>query len=381
MDLKYTPEEEAFRARVALWIHENAPPKGLGGDLEALRAWQRKLWEAGFLGAGWPPEYGGTQLSPMEEAIFNEELARSDAPGPINAMAIWWVGPAILRYGTPAQKERFLRRILSAEELWATGYSEPGAGSDMASVRTRAVRESEWYVVNGQKVWTTIAHIADWYFLLVRTSTDGPKWAGLSVLLVDVKSPGIEVRPIRQITGDCEFNEVFLRDVRVPAENLLGNEGQGWEIVTTALVNERTGIAGSLRAEQNLARLVRLAERRGLMRDRLWRQRLAALAIEARVAKAFGLRALTDQLRGRLDPHMSAARKLFTTELAQHFSEVGVEMLGPYGGLWQDGPHTPDRGAWAYQYLYDRSATIAGGTSEVQRNIVARRVLGLPRSW
>src|SRR5436853_3085285 len=235
MDLSYSPAEEAFRARVRGWLAENLPEPGSQRDLPAMRAWQRQLHAAGFLGAAWPKEYGGSGLTAMQQAILNEELARARAPQVVNAMAIWWVGPAIMRYGTDAQKERFIPRILTAEEIWATGYSEPTSGSDMAAARTRAVRDGDVYVVNGQKVWTTYAHISDWFFVLVRTATDGPKWAGLSVLLIDMKSPGIEIRPIRQIDGGSEFNEVFMTDVRVPVTNLLGKEGQGWEVVSSAL--------------------------------------------------------------------------------------------------------------------------------------------------
>src|SRR5438046_3386059 len=267
MDLSYTPAEGTFRARGRGWPAENLPETGWPRDLAAMRAWQRKLHAAGFLGAAWPKEYGGAGLSPMEQAILNEELTRVRAPQVVNAMAIWWVGPAIIRYGTDAQKRRFIPPILTADEIWATGYSEPTSGSDMAAARTRAVRDGDHYVVSGQKIWTTLAHIADWFFVLVRTSTEGPKWAGLSLLLMDMRSPGIEVRPIRQIDGGAEFNEVFMTDVRVPVANLLGPEGQGWGGVSSALIDERTGIAGSIRFDQALDWIATTARAQGKTKD------------------------------------------------------------------------------------------------------------------
>ncbi len=377
MDLGYTAREEAFRRTVREWIAAHAPARAAAHDPAVARTWQRALHDAGYLGAGWPAEHGGAALSTIEQAILNQELARADAPAPINAMAIWWVGPAIIAYGSAEQQRRFLPKILNAEEIWATGYSEPGSGSDMAAAQTRAERRGDVYVVTGQKVWTTIAHLSDWYFVLVRTSSDGPKWAGLTVLLMDLRSPGVEIRPIRQITGDGEFSEVFMHEVQVPVTNRLGAEGQGWEIVSSALINERTGIAGAIRTDRALAQLLALARRRGLTGHAVWRQRLAELAIRARIGKAAGLRALTDDLRGRFNPHLSAAMKLSATELTQQCSEAGADLLGIEALLWNT--DAPDAGRWAYQLLYDRSMTIAGGTSEVQRNIVAQRVLGLPR--
>ncbi|HYR97246.1 MAG TPA: acyl-CoA dehydrogenase family protein [Candidatus Binatus sp.] len=378
MDLSYTPEEEAFRGRVRAWLAGNVPPPGSLKSLDDMRGWQRTLHAAGFLGAAWPKEYGGAGLAEMQQAILNEELARARAPQVVNAMAIWWVGPAIMRYGTDEQKKRFIAPILTADEIWATGYSEPSSGSDMAAAKTRAERQGDFYVVNGQKIWTTLAHISDWFFVLVRTSTEGPKWAGLSLLLMDLRSPGVEIRPIRQIDGGSEFNEVFMTDVRVPAANLLGKEGQGWEVVSSALVNERTGIAGSVRFDLALEWLTTTVRGQGKARDPWVRQRIAELATKAAIVRCSGLRSLTDSLRGHSNPHLSAAMKLTTTQLTQEFSETAMEVLGPWAAL-MDEPHAPFNGRWAKQWLGDRSMTIAGGTSEVQRNIVAQRVLGLPR--
>ena len=378
MDLSYTPAEETFRARVRAWLATNLPEPSSPRDLPAMRAWQRKLHAGGFLGAAWPKEYGGAGLTPMEQAILNEELTRARAPQVVNAMAIWWVGPAIIRYGTDAQKRRFIPPILTADEIWATGYSEPSSGSDMAAAKTRAVRDGDDYVVNGQKVWTTLAHISDWFFVLVRTSTDGTKWGGLSVLLMDMRSRGIDIRPIRQIDGGSEFNEVFMSDVRVPVENRLGAEGQGWEIVSSALVNERSGIAGSIRFDQALDWLKTTAREQQKLGDRRVRQRVADLATKGAILRWAGMRALTDSLHERMNPHLSAAMKLMSTSLVQEFSEAGMELLGPWAALMDD-PRLAPGGRWAKQFLYDRAMTIAGGTSEVQRNIVAQRVLGLPR--
>jgi alkylation response protein AidB-like acyl-CoA dehydrogenase len=378
MDMSFTPEEEAFRARVRAWLEENVPAAGsLADDLDAMRAWQRKLHAAGLLAVSWPKEYGGAGLSPMEQAILNEELARVRAPGVVNAMAIWWVGPAIMRYGTDAQKQRFIPKILDAAEIWATGYSEPSSGSDMAAARTRAERQGDCYVVNGQKVWTTLAHISDWYFVLVRTSNES-KWGGLSLLLMDMRSPGVEIKPIKQIDGGSAFNEVFMTDVRVPVTNLLGKEGQGWEIVSSALVNERSGIAGSIRGDQALDWLITTTRGQHKEKDARVRQRIADLAIKGAIMRYAGMRSLTDSLREQLNPHLSAAMKLMGTSLVQEYSEAAMEILGPYAALMWD-EHAPFNGRWARQYLYDRSMTIAGGTSEVQRNIVAQRILGLPR--
>ncbi len=379
MDLRYSAEELRFRSEVRDWIEAQRPPVRSGGT-EALREWQRRLHARGFLGGSWPwGDDARSRLSPMQQAILNEELARADAPAPLGSMGLSWVGPAILRFGRPEQQARFLEPLLSGDDIWATGYSEPGAGSDMFNTQTRAVRDGDDYVVTGQKIWTSQAHVANWYFLLVRTSSEGAKVAGLTLLLVPMSSPGIEIRPTRMITGDAEFAEVFLRDVRVPVSSRLGAEGQGYQIVSTALVDERSGIAGAIHFDRGLEALLATARARGLGGDPVWRQRIAELATHARIMRAMGLRVLSDQLQGRFNPHTSSAMKCIATQYTQAFSEAGVEMLGAYGALLGGEEDPPGGVDWALRYLFDRCYTIAGGTSEIQRNIAAERILGLPR--
>ena len=381
MDLNYTPEEAKFRARVRLFLEENAPKQGGELSLDDGRAWQRQLHKAGLLGAAWPKEHGGAGLSDMEQAILNEEITRVRAPGVPGQMGIWWVGPAILKHGTEEQKARFVPRILSGEDIWATGYSEPGAGSDMFNTQTTAVREGDHYVVNGQKIWTTIAHLSNWFFVLVRVPQPDAKskYDGLTVLLMDMHSKGVEVRPIQQITGGSEFNEVFMTGAHVPVENRLGEEGEGWKIISGALINERSGIASGMRFEQSFERLLKTARRTRRTSDPRWRQRIADLAISSTITKYSGFRSVTDGLNGRLNPHLSAAMKLHGTSLAQRFSETALDLVGPYGQLEQSHDNAPESRGLVQRFLGDRAQTIAGGTSEIQKNIVAERILGLPR--
>ena len=379
MDLSYTPEEEAFRARVREWIAANRPASDKQPSTEDLRAWQLRLHQAGFLGAAWPKEHGGAGLSPMEQAILNEEFARANAPTPLGSMGISWVGPAILRFGTEEQKRRFVPRLLRGDDIWATGYSEPGAGSDMYNTQTRAVRDGDHYVINGQKIWTSLAHVSNWYFLLCRTSSEGHKVAGLTLFLIPLDTPGIEIRPTKMITGEAEFSEVFLKDVRVPVDSVLGRDGQGYEVVSSALINERSGIATAIRFNQSLTKLIETARKAGVTDEPVWRQRIAQLAIQTKIMNASGLRVLSDQLHNRFNPHTSAAMKCIATLLTQRFSEAAVEMQGPWGVLLDGGVGDEDRRSWSVRFLYDRAMTIAGGTSEIQRNIAAERILGLPR--
>jgi alkylation response protein AidB-like acyl-CoA dehydrogenase len=381
MDLDYAPEEEAFRSRVRTWLEKNAPSQKGPLSLEDGKAWQRKLHAGGFLGAAWPKEYGGAGLSDMEQAILSEEMTRVKAPGVPGQMGIWWVGPAIMKFGSEAQKQRFVARILSGDDIWATGYSEPGAGSDMFNTQTRAVRDGDHYVVNGQKIWTTIAHLSNWYFCLVRVPGMGTsKYDGLTVLLMEMNAPGMLVKPIVQITGESEFNEVFMTDARVPVENRLGAEGEGWKIISGALVNERNGIAGGMRQDETLQRLISAAKKHGKAKDPLTRQQIAELAIACAISKYSGYRGMTDGLNGRLNPHLSAAMKLAGTSLAQRMSTAHLSLLGAYGQLYENHGRASDARAAAMRWLGDRAQTIAGGTSEIQKNIVAERILGLPRS-
>jgi alkylation response protein AidB-like acyl-CoA dehydrogenase len=375
MDLSYTAEEQAFRARVRDWIEQNKPSSAGKVGSEELRAWQRRLHEAGFLGAAWPVEHGGAGLSPMEQAILNEEMAHAEAPAPLGSMGISWVGPAILRFGTEEQKRRFVPRLLTGDDIWATGYSEPGAGSDMFNTQTRAVRDGNSYVINGQKLWTSLAHLSNWYFLLTRTSSEGHKVAGLSLFLIPMDTPGIDIRRTKMITGGSEFSEVFLRDVRVPVDSILGKEGQGYEVVSSALINERSGIATAIRFDRSLRDVIETARKAGVADDPVWRQRIADLAIRTQIMNAIGLRVLSDQLHDRFNPHTSAAMKCIATRLSQEFSEAGIEASG-YDGLLdvRDGGDS-----WSSRFLSDRAMTIAGGTTEIQKNITAERILGLPR--
>ncbi|MBY0276640.1 acyl-CoA dehydrogenase family protein [Candidatus Binatia bacterium] len=381
MDLSDAPHEHAFRVQVRDWIAAHAPRPAERRDPARLRRWAQDLREAGFVGASWPKEYGGGSLTSEQQAILNEELARADAPPIPGGMGLLWVGPAIIRYGTPEQKARYVPAILRGEHTWCTGYSEPNAGSDLASLRTSAVRDGDVYVVNGQKIWTTVAHLSNYCFLLARTS-DGPaKQAGLTVLLVDMTLPGIEVRPLRQITGDCEFNEVFFSDVRVPVDARLGDEGQGWTIVRSALVDERTGMAASIRVDKDLDGLIALARRNGKSADPVTRQKIAELAIGCHVLRWSSARMLSDLLHGRLNPGIASSNKYFTSNLLQALSEAVLDVMGMDALLYEQPDASPDFGSASpgYRFLYNRCLTIAGGTSEVQRNIMAQRVLGLPR--
>lgn len=384
MDLSYAPDDEAFRSRVRSWLHEHLTKvkreRGSRSDAVAqAKAWQCKMYEAGFVGMAWPKAYGGQDASITHQVILNEELVRAGAPPLINSVGLNILGPSLIRYGSEEQKRRFLPKILTAEEIWCQGFSEPNAGSDLASLRTRAVEDGDVFVLNGQKVWTSLGPIADWCFLLVRTDPDAPKHEGISYVILDMKSPGVRVAPIRQITGKSHFSELFLDDVRIPKANLVGEKDRGWTIAKATLSIERSGLAGVVELEGQLSRLRQLAVAVGRHHDPIVRQRLAQLVIEKETLKYTGYRALTRQLRGEPPGPESAIGKLAASELRQRLMDTAMDIQGMYALVGRGNAVALDRGRWQGLYLDARAYTIGGGTSEVVRNIIAEQSLGLPK--
>jgi len=388
MDLSYSPDEERFRRDLRAWLEANPPgpePAALDQWVQYGKAWQRRLYDAGWCGLHWPAVYGGRGASLVEQIIFQEEMARARTPQLINLAGLTMGGPVLIAHGTDEQKRRHLRAILSAEEIWCQGFSEPNAGSDLAALNTRAVLDGDVFVVNGQKVWTSFARYADWCMLLVRTDPAAPKHRGITFLLVDMHSPGVTVRPLKQISGDEDFNEVFFEDVRVPRANVVGAINAGWEIAITTLMHERQTLTFSrqLQSRVALSELLALARRHPpaapAARQPLLRQKLAAAYIDSAAMTYTALRNLTKVLRGGLPGPEGSVEKLFWSEMFQRMLETAVELGGPHGQLVQGSPHALDDGRWPHLMLYSRGRTIAAGSSEIQRNIIAERVLGLPR--
>jgi alkylation response protein AidB-like acyl-CoA dehydrogenase len=394
MDLSFSHEEEGFRERVQKFLRENLPtgwgqgggrPSGMS-QMEFLKDWQRRLYHNGFLGMSWPKEYGGQGASQIEMAIFNEEVARFRAPGPLNVLGLSMAGPTIITHGTEEQKKRYLPKILNCEEIWCQGFSEPNAGSDVASITTRAELRGDEFVVNGQKVWTTLGHIANMCMLLVRTDPDAPKHRGMSYLLVEMHSPGVTVKPLRQMTGEAEFNEMFFDDVRVPRENLLGPLNEGWRVATTTLMNERgtSALASVMRYRIVFDEIVELARstiRNGkpATQDPLIRQQLAQFYIDLEMMRFTAYRTFSTILRGGNPGPEGSISKLAWSELNQRMMEVVMSLEGPASQLMRGSPHAVQGGRWQHHFLRSRANTIEAGTSEIQRNIIAERVLGLPK--
>ena len=398
MDLNYTAEELAFREEVRAFVRERLPPQIARKVIEHKRLtkddyviWQKLLYGRGWIAPGWPEEFGGTGWNPVQRHIFEEECAAAGAPRVI-AFGVDMVGPVIIAFGHPWQKERYLPRILSSEDWWCQGYSEPGSGSDLASLKTRAERKGDHYVVNGQKTWTTLAQYADMMFCLVRTATEGRKQDGISFLLIDMKTPGITVRPIITLDGEHEVNEVWLENVQVPVANIVGEEGRGWTYAKFLLSHERTGIAGVSRSKRELAFLKHIAADqqlggRPLIENVRFRDKISRVEIDLMALEITVLRVLAADRQGRPPGPEASILKIKGTEIQQALTELMMEAVGPWalpflpdswGDHWLGERVGPEYAApLAAQYLNFRKVSIYGGSNEIQRNIVSQMILGL----
>ncbi len=395
MDFELSAGERRFRDEFRAWL-----AKHWAGDwakvrrrfptpeaqIAFLRDWQRQLFDAGYIGLHWPREYGGGDASIMEQAIFYEEMARARVPELPNVIGLDMAGPALITHGTEAQKRAHLAKILSAEQIFCQGFSEPNAGSDVAAGQTRAEADGDVFVINGQKVWTTYAHFADWCILLARTDPSLPKHKGLTFFLVDMRSPGVTVRPLRQATGEAEFNEIFFDNVRVPKASIVGRLNGGWEVAITTLMFERgpRTISRQLMLRHGIDAAVELAKvtaRDGstAAADPVIRQRLAQFYIDGEALRFTTLRTLSQTIRGGVPGAQGSAAKLFFSETWQRLLELMMEIEGPYAMLWEGSERAIDDGYWQFRFLRSRGDTIAAGTSEINRNILAERVLGLPK--
>jgi alkylation response protein AidB-like acyl-CoA dehydrogenase len=378
MDLTFNERELAFRDELRAWLDANQPGPEPENDEDANYIWrrdfQRELAKGGWAAVHWPVEYGGRGATLTESAIFFEELGRSGSPLPANVLGLLLAGPTIMTWGTPEQKDRYLNPILSADEVWCQGFSEPDAGSDFASVKTRAVKDNGGWRVTGQKVWTSAAQYAQWCMLVARTDPEVPKHKGLTYFLMDMEQDEVQVRPLKQITGDSEFNELFIDDAYIPDENVLGGEGNGWKVALTTLMNERAGLAFFLqvRLRQQLDRLIDEAAARGLLDDPVVADRLGELLLKSEALRLTAYRGLTAiEKYGQPGPEGSLTKWMWS-ETNQQLTQFAADLLGPIA--LQAGGH------WAYELLRARGNSIEGGTTEVLKNIVAERVLGLPKA-
>jgi alkylation response protein AidB-like acyl-CoA dehydrogenase len=371
-------DDDALREELRSWLAAHAPP-AMGvpttrEEAEGLRDWQRTLHSGGWVGIHWPVEHGGRGASPAQVAIYNDELARAHAPDLLGGVGLTLLGPTLMAFGTDEQRARWMPRILNADDIWCQLFSEPGAGSDLAGLATRADKHGDIYVVNGQKVWSTFAQFTDWGVALVRTDPDAPKSKGISMLAIPMTADGVDVRPLKQMTGDSEFNEVFLDDVEVPVENVIGPENEGWRVANTTLANERGGgfiWRQQVRQEEAVELLWKTCAGAGLLDDPLVRQRLASAWIEAEIFRLHNARTLARLARGEEIGAESSLVKLFWSEASKRLYDTACDLLGPEALLTSSD--------WERTFLYSRANTIMGGTSEVQRNIIGERILGLPR--
>jgi alkylation response protein AidB-like acyl-CoA dehydrogenase len=389
MDLRLTDRHLAFRDELRAWLaqHLRRPwrdevrdPRATEDSLfELRRRWQRGLHEAGYLGMDWPAEWGGRGGTEVEKAILEAELALADAPPVPNLLGIGLLGPALIHHGTEAQRRRYIPPMLSAEEIWCQGFSEPGAGSDLASLRTSARLDGEHFVLNGQKIWTTFGPWADWIFVLARSDSQD-RYGGISFILCRLDTPGVTVRPLRQITGESEFGEVFFEDVRVPRENLVGQIGEGWRIAMTVLAYERgsLSLAYSVRFRRDLGQLAAACRDLGRTGTAV-REKLGRLVVENAVMQANGIRALANLADGRVPGPEASLEKLYWSEFDKRFRDTALDLLGAGGQLLRSSADARTEVDWAREFLWSRAGTIYSGSSEVQRNIIAKRVLNLPQ--
>jgi alkylation response protein AidB-like acyl-CoA dehydrogenase len=388
MDLQLTEQHVKFRDELRAWLRANLsrpwreelrdPQATEDGLMQVRRAWQRKLYEAGYLGMDWPREWGGRGGTEVEKAILENELAAADAPQVLNSLGIGLLGPALIHHGSETQRRRFIPPMLAADEIWCQGFSEPGAGSDLAALRTSAVVDGDDFVLNGQKIWTTFGPWADWIFVLARTDTSD-RHGGISFILCKLDTPGVTVRRLRQITGESEFGEVFFEDARVPRENLVGQIGEGWRIAMTVLAYERGGmsLAYATRFGRDLALLAASCKDQGRT-DAATREKLARLLVENEVMRANGIRTLANFADGKVPGPESSIEKIFWSEFDKRFRETALDLLGPGGQLLRTSVLARHDVDWAREFLWSRAGTIYSGSSEIQRNIIAKRVLNLP---
>lgn len=389
MDLSWSPEDEEFRQEVRQYLERNVPrdvPTDGEESFEARRRWQAKLAEDGWVAIHWPNEYGGRGASLLQTVIYNEEYTRARAPVLPNALGLGLLGPTLMVYGTDAQKERFLPKILTGEEIWCQGFSEPNAGSDLANLQCKAELDGDEFIVNGQKIWTSYGKYGDWIFNLVRTDPSASKHKGISFLLIDMHSPGIEVRPLKEITGDSLFAEVFFTDVRVPKENLVGEINDGWRVAMTTLTFERGagGLAQSVRLRNSLDDLVELSKKlpsngKSKFDDPLTRDKIAKWLVDLEVYRYNTLRAISTLASGGSAGPEASINKVYWTEWHRDFMTDAIEILGPLGRIAMESEEGFAAQRWIKEFLFARAGTIYAGTSEIQRNIISERVLGLPK--
>jgi alkylation response protein AidB-like acyl-CoA dehydrogenase len=395
MEFRLSPAEERFQREVHDWLVANLPagwgtpgfnkPEAPADKVAFMRGWYRKLHDGGWAGLHWPREYGGRGATPIELFLFSEEYMRMGAPAMIDiGVGPGLVGPTLIHHGTEEQKTRFLPAILRGDEVWCQGFSEPNAGSDLANCRTRADRDGDVFRVNGQKIWTSYARHADWCILLVRTDPTAPKHKGLTFLLLDMRTPGITIRPLVEMTGVAWFNEVFFDDVRIPASCMVGGLNEGWNIAITTLAHERGGSAPHARLGAELRDLMAVArglrrDGRPVMADPLVRQRFAQAYIETDIVRLVAYRQVSEVMRGGQPGPEGSYLKLLWSETDMRMKDLGIDLEGAYATVDRGDARAVDGGRWQYEYLWSRAASIYAGTSEVQRNIIAQRVLGLPR--